>query len=193
MIDFGFGVTLRRIREQDLETLFKWRNDPAIFKWCRQNDVLSWESHLRWFKRQDLDATIEMYVIVADDKLVGVCGLTSIDRLNSRAEFSLYIDPARQGIGLGSSSLKTLISHGFMNHGLNCIWGESFEGNPAAKMFESVGMTKEGVLRDYYFRSGRFIDCVRHSILRIDWDSCLQSREADSATPWYGTSKPCEG
>lgn len=98
----------------------------------------------------------------------GVCGLTSIDRVNQRAEFSLYIAPGDQGQGVGEKALKTLCKHGFNNLNLNSIWGESYVGNPAIHMFEKIGFKPEGKRRQHYFRDGKFIDAHIFSLLRSE-------------------------
>jgi RimJ/RimL family protein N-acetyltransferase len=103
-----------------------------------------------------------MYEIRNPESLtpLGVCGLTSIDLYNRHAEFSLYIAPQLQGDGLGTRALKTLLAYGFKTLGLNSIWGETFQGNHALKMFEQMGFKIEGSRRDFYFRDGKYIDAV---------------------------------
>lgn len=105
---------------------------------------------------------------------IGVCGLTSIDMEARKAEFSLYIGPEHQGKGYGSEALKLLLYHGFLNLGLNQIWGETFDKNPAAKMFEELGFKKDGTRRQFYMKSGKLIDCHLYSILRDEWVRSLQ-------------------
>lgn len=101
-----------------------------------------------------------------DHRLVGVCGLTSIDWINRRAEFSLYIGPEHHGCGLGEAALRALVRHGFERLNLHSIWGEAFDTNPAMKMFERVGFKHEGVRKHFYFRSGRYVDAHLFSILK---------------------------
>lgn len=162
MIDFGFGVCLGTLDDEWLHKIRGWRNDPRIFRWCRQDDLISKASHNKWFMDQGLDSTIRMYGVYEDGhnswNLVGVAGLTSIDRIARKAEFSLYIDPDLHQKGLGFRALKTLLSHGFYNLGLNVVWGECLDGNPAIKRFEALGMVKEGTRRDFYFKDGRLWD-----------------------------------
>lgn len=177
MIDFREGVYLRGLLETDLEHAFNWRNDRRVWKWCRQNDILQWDNHVAWFHSTISDPSIRMYAITSRDepsRVVGVCGLTSIDTLNRRAEFSLYIDPELHGEGYGHRALKTLIAHGFLNLGLNVVWGETYDGNPAAEMFGRVGLKKEGTRRQFYFRDGRFIDAHLYSITRDEWAATLE-------------------
>lgn len=177
MLDFGFGVGLKRIYKGNLDRLRHWRNDRQIWKWCRQYDLIDEYDQLRWHEKISKDPTISMYMIwfpaESDNILyidpVGVCGFTDIDKHNQRAEFSCYIAPDKQGKGLGGKALKTLFSHGFYNLNLNCIWGESYESNPARKLFSRLGMIQEGCRRQYYFRDGVFEDAYIYSCLRESW------------------------
>ncbi len=163
MIDYGWKVKLRRLDESDLETLFESRNEPEIYKWCRQSAPLHWKNHTEWFDWQRKDPNTEMFGIV-HGTLAGACGLTSIDKTNGRAEFSLYISPMHQGEGLGEAGLKTLFKWGFDTLRLNRIWGETFQDNPAQGLFTRLGMEKEGVRREYYYRCGDYIDATLFSI-----------------------------
>ncbi len=133
----------------------------------------------RWFNEQSANPTIKMYkslLTFEGDKKpspvpVGVCGLTSIDMTNRRAEFSLYTAPQYQGYALGLKTLLCLLTHGFLNLGLNLIWGEVFDGNPALEKFESLGFKREGIRRDFYFRDGKYIDAHLISIKASEWTS----------------------
>ena len=170
MIDFGEGVRLNTLDEIKPPKMREWRNDFSIWKWCRQFDLITEASHLAWLESLKHRDDIRMYSIISSlNQPVGVCGLTDIDSLNRRAEFSLYIAPNDQGHGYAKAALKTLIHHGFSNLGLNCVWGETFDGNHAAKIFESIGFIKEGTRRKFYFRSGKFIDAHLYSILSSEW------------------------
>lgn len=172
MIDYNFGVTLGPISEVDKDQMFKWRNSRAIYQWCRQYEPLNRWQHEGWLASLPNRADIKMYSIISKDiiKPIGVCGLTSIDLINRHAEFSIYIGKEYQGSSYGAGALKTLVKHGFDALGLNHIFGETFDGNPAAKVFERVGFKLEGTRRGYYFRQGEFIDAHLYSILSAECD-----------------------
>lgn len=171
MINFGFGVTLDAICPEMDETLREWRNDPNVRNWCRQVGLISPRDQERWMITQNDDKSMQMFAIhePTTSNLVGVCGLTSIDLISRRAEFSLYIGTNKQGFGFGQMALKTLCKFGFDELGLNSIWGESFQGNPAMTMFKRIGFKEEGVRRQFYFKNGRFLDAHLFSILRSEF------------------------
>lgn len=168
------AIHLRRIEERDLSTLFDYRNDWRVYRWCRQRDALHRAGHKTWFEWQAHDQSVSMYAIVngAYDA-IGVCGLTDIDRVNSRAEFSLYIGPDWQGQGYGKGALVELLEKAFKVENLHLVWGETFDGNPAAKMFESLGFKRDGTRRQFYFREGHYTDAHLYSITRGEWITSL--------------------
>jgi RimJ/RimL family protein N-acetyltransferase len=176
VIDFGYGAYLEPLDSSLDEYLREWRNDPRIWKWCRQFDTISDQAQARWRAAQDADPAIRMWAITqCGGAAVGVAGLTSIDHVNQRAEFSLYIEPDSQKIGIGRAALATMLSHGFKNLNLNVIWGEVFQGNPALLVFEHLGFVNEGTRRDFYFRDGKFIGAHLISMRRDEWIKRLPS------------------
>lgn len=176
MIDFGHGIKLSYVSSEDKDQFFAWRNDPKIWKWCRQNGPISYGQHTSYWYNVDTAEDCKFFSIVNMEstlgasspriETVGCAGLTSIDQTNRRAEFSLYIGPEHHRKGYGKRALKTLIDHGFNNLNLHTIWGESFEGNPAMFMFAECGFQKEGIRKDFYFRNGKYIDAHLFSIQR---------------------------
>lgn len=156
-----------------------WRNDPEIRRWTRQNGLLSEDDQKKWHEKIETDPTIQMFGIEVDwaepgidgyrvhgKKNVGTCGLTSVNREHGTAEFSLLIGPEYQKKGFGKKALIKLFGYGFRHLRLNCIWGETFENNPAMKMFKELGMIEEGKCRQRYFKNGFYVDSSQISILR---------------------------
>lgn len=174
MINYGFGVSLHPLDSLDCERIRGWRNQYEVWKWCRQSDPISDAEQKLWYEAQSKDPSIKMYMIHAQDRDVGVCGLTSIDLIARRAEFSLYISPKDRGMGYAKAGLKTLFKHGFDSFGLNLIWGETFDGNPALKLFLDLGMVQEGTRRQFYFKEGKFLNAHLVSLLSSEFnrDKC---------------------
>jgi UDP-4-amino-4,6-dideoxy-N-acetyl-beta-L-altrosamine N-acetyltransferase len=168
--------TLRPLQKTDLPKMIEWRNNPKIMAWCRQETVLSWERHVAWYDSLHSRTDVLMFAIQDQGMIVGVCGLTSIDRLHQRAEFSLYIGPEYQRKGYARFGLLTLLKVGFWQLNLRLIWGETFDGNPAAHLFEQLGMVKEGTRRQFYFKSGSWIDAHLYSITREEFECSPRCR-----------------
>lgn len=173
-----FEISLAPLDSTDMGIIRMWRNDYKIWKWCRQNDLISDYEQKVWFEKQAKDPTIKMYKLILsflnekkEQQMIhfGVCGFTSIDLINRHAEFSLYVAPAYQGLKLSECALRCLLEHGFKNLGFHVIWGEVFEDNPAMRVFEKVGFKYDGTRRDFYFRDGKFISSELISIVEDEW------------------------
>lgn len=178
MIDNKHGVKLGSIDLSMAYQLRQWRNHILIRKWCRQTSLISDQDQENWMKLQNEDKTVKMFSIFSDtsfadnpskELLIGCCGLTSIDHINQRAEFSVYIGPEYHGNGFGKKTLLTLFWHAFEDLNLNTIWGECFNKNPANKLFKDLGMTQEGIRRQFYFKEGEFIDAHLYSITKEEF------------------------
>ena len=154
----------RAIAKADLNECFVARNDPERLKWFRQNTALNYDNHLEWYEKTIKDPTIEMLIACNNMHTpTAVCGLTSIDRINSRAEISYNeLNPNANAVRI----LTNLVTHAFDNQNLNQVWVEIFEGSPMIPIFERLHFKLDGKLRDYYFRQGKFIDAYRYSMLR---------------------------
>lgn len=164
------NVYFDTLKRENNEIYRSQRNFEGIRKWCRQSGLISEDDQEAWYDRQNADPTIRMYEIInVENDLVGVCGLTSICMLNRRAEFSLYIFAQYQRMGYAREALDLLFTHGFNDLGLNLIYGETFQGNPAAQLFEDIGMIKEGTRRDFYYKAGEYLDAHLYSVKADQW------------------------
>lgn len=181
MIDYGYGVSLDVLDPREVERYRNWRNNYMVWRWCRQNKLITRDEQSLWFERQSKDPKIQMFEVWDTANLDhhnearGVCGLTSIDLVNKNAEFSFYLAPECQGLGYSKPGLKTLFSYGFLELGLKSIWGETFEDNKAQHIFLSLGMMEEGRRRQFYFKNGKFTDAIMFSMLDTEFIQVKES------------------
>lgn len=172
-----------------------WRNDLRIRQWTRQCELLTPYNHERWLKSLDGNETVKMFGVCVnwrsevpiagkffrkEPEIVGCAGLTSIRSPHRTAEFSLFIAPEHQRKGYGKEALQELLRYGFRTMDLRVIYGESFDGNPAWKMFQRLGFKEEGLLRARYYKFGKVVDCTAFSMLREEfeeqpWATCSSS------------------
>lgn len=160
---------MNQVASSRLKQTWLWRNDPRIYRWCRQASPVSWNHHSRYWERIDRDPNSKMYHLDVKGQHVGVFGLTSIDWINRRAEVSLYIDPDQHLKGLGYKGAKVLMRQAFKVLNLNCIWGEAFDGSPAIGLFKKCGFKEEGRRRQFYYRDGKYVDAILFSLTRGEY------------------------
>jgi RimJ/RimL family protein N-acetyltransferase len=174
MINTGHGVTLAPLLEKQIGQMLVWRNDRRIWKWCRQNSVISEAQHVAWFRGLPTRPDVRMFSVIADNgDFIGVAGLTSIDPINRRAEVSLIIAPLEQRKGTGAAAARTLIDHAFRDLNLNLVWGEAFDGSPANGLFSKLCFNLDGIRREFYYREGEYVDAFLYSLTKgaVPWKS----------------------
>jgi RimJ/RimL family protein N-acetyltransferase len=165
--------------DRELEFHVESRNTDAIMKWCRQYKPLTLQEHKNHLANCQKDGKRIFFNVFLEDmengdvfpdrSLIGMTGLTDIDLINRRAEFSLWINEAYHGQGYGKQALSLIFQFGFNDLNLHSIWGETFEGNPAAIMFDKLGMAYEGSRRDFYYKNGIYLDAHLYSIKKNEF------------------------
>lgn len=107
------NVYLRRVERADVELFFKWVNDPDVRANSFNTDLISWESHQKWFEDVLADDSVCIYVLMQDDFPVGQVRLVFED---SKWQISYSIASAYRGQGYGKIILQLaeneLISNG---------------------------------------------------------------------------------
>ncbi len=177
------SLELAPIDSTDCEMIRKWRNDQEIWQWTRHSDFISDADQRDWFESQRKDPATRLFKIAHRHVAIGVCGLTNIDHLHRRAEFSIYIGPEYQKRGYGRAALKLLLAHAFLNVGVAQVYGESFVGNPAIKLFEEIGFKKDGTRRFFYMKNGEYVHTHLFSILGEEWSATLNRSSGPSLAP----------
>lgn len=167
------AVVLRKPEPKDVQKLYVFRNDPEVTHLLggfssgySMEDLKEWIS----FHRTRSD---EVLWVIADpeDACVGHVGLYQIDYRVRKAEFAIMIgDKSLWNKGIGGQVTKAVIDFGFRQLNLHRIHLDVLASNPRAiHLYEKMGFRQEGILRDYQFKNGQYIDVIVMSILETEW------------------------
>ena len=109
-------------------------------------------------------------VTKTDMQLVGAVGLRGIDQEHSQAEMGFWIGVDWWGRGYATEAAQALLRFGFETLGLNRIYAHHMLRNPASgHVLAKIGMTQEGVLREWVRKWGAFEDVALLAILKKEW------------------------
>jgi hypothetical protein len=185
MIDYGYGVSFGTIDGIEEEAR-QWRNDKAIYDYCRQTGLIDVHQQAKWVTSVSADPSIAMFSIHATitctcesgiqeaEQVIGVAGLTNIHHIHRGAEISLYVaKPYHKQIDRKTprAIIKTLAAVAFEMYNLNRIFGETYDTNLSELVnLKDLGFVTEGTLRETYFKNGKYINSVIQSLLRSDYD-----------------------
>lgn len=151
-------IKLQPISKSDLILLRDWRNSMEIFPYNTQFFLLNLKIQKNWFKKLQTDKSRKMFIVLFEEKKIGVCGLIHIDYLNKNADIAIIIgDKNFHGKGIGSFTLDKLLKYGFKKLKLHRIGAEVIEYNlNSIRLFEKFNFKIETTFRDMIWRKNRW-------------------------------------
>lgn len=169
----GQKVYLKLFEEQDIPNRVRWINDPDIQFTLNYDIPTSIDKTKRWFANAVVDPTRREFSVftVDGDKHIGFCGLFNIKVPVMKAELHCVIGEKEYWSGgYGTEAYKLLDEYGFVELGLNKIYGYQLLHNHGAhRVVEKLGWQREGLLRQETYSHGTVKDVYYVSILREDW------------------------
>lgn len=164
-------VTIRKFEKTDIPKKVEWINNPENNQFLHYDIPLSVEKTEKWFDSHKTDNNRFDAVIEVEGVPVGTIGLLDIDRKNSKAEYYIALgETAYKGRGVATEASDLILEYGFCEIGLNRIFlYTEVENTAAQKLFEKIGFTREGCIRQDITSHGRFADRYCYGLLKEEW------------------------
>jgi aminoglycoside 6'-N-acetyltransferase len=169
-------LVLRRFHDSDLAAFMAYRNDPAVSRYQdwetlsapRAQALLQEQRHLEpgtpgpWF--------LFALALKGTGQLVGDCGLQVLLQDARQAQVTLSLAPVHQGVGLATEALTTLLDFAFINLDLHRVIAVMDAENAGPmRLFERVGLRREGhFVKNVWFK-GRWADEFLYALLQSEW------------------------
>ena len=157
-------VTLRALEPTDLDTLYRWENDTAL--WTVSDTVAPYSREALWHYLENYTGDIYaqrqlrlMVTLTEDGTPVGTVDFLNFDPLNNRAELGLFITSEQRGKGLGRQALELLTSYARDHIGLRQLYVFiAVDNNVCLNLFEDFGYTRAGTLKSWVKRGTTYRD-----------------------------------
>ncbi|CAK0768679.1 (ribosomal protein S5)-alanine N-acetyltransferase [Gammaproteobacteria bacterium] len=170
----GQQTYLRSLARADLPALLNWTTDREVTRYLYRG---AFPAHLETLERAYeamLNSSIEAEVAIGtreDDVLIGIGGLHNINTIAHSAELRILLGEKRYwGKGHGTEATQLLLAWAFEVLNLHKVWlGVNAAQANAVRVYEKVGFTREGLLRDEIWRNGRYYDAARMSLLAAEY------------------------
>ncbi|QRN41846.1 MAG: GNAT family N-acetyltransferase [Neisseriaceae bacterium] len=168
-------LTLRRLTYADAPALFEYFSQDVVTEYydlAPFQSLSEAEDLIRtWNTAYDIQSAIRWGIVLKENnQVIGTCGYHNFREKHGRAElgYELNLDYWQQGYM--TEAIIAIQKYGFKKLRLHRIEAFIFPDNLASrKLLEKVGLQSEGILRDYFFEKGRFIDGEIFSILIHEW------------------------
>jgi RimJ/RimL family protein N-acetyltransferase len=169
-------VKLRDLTLDDADDRYQWCLDEEVTKHLNMPEKyppFSLEETKNWIQ-MCIDKTngYEQKAIVTEEgRHIGWVDLKNIDPLNKHAELGIAVgDKNYWASGYGLAAMREMLQFGFNDLSLNKIWLRvEVDNEKAIKSYRKAGYVEEGILRQDRLRKGKFVDRLRMSILKEEW------------------------
>lgn len=173
----SYRIQLRPIVAADAATVQEYCSNKAVAEKTRRipypypaGEAERWIAlHPRLWKSRE-----EMIYGIAHrdgDELYGVISL-SLTLKHLRGEYGFWVGEPHWNEGYCTEAAGLMKRVAFEHLKLNRIYGKHFANNPASgRVFERVGMRKEGVLRGHVIRDGENRDMAIWGMTRSDYET----------------------
>ena len=169
-------LIVRRFQDTDLPAFLAYRNDPVVSRYQawealsapRAQALLQEQRHLEpgtpgpWFQFALAQK--------GTGQLIGDCGLQVLLQDARQAQLNISLAPMHQGAGLATEALTTILDYAFINLDLHRVIAVvDAENAGPARLFERVGMRREGhFIKNVWFK-GRWADECLYAVLQAEW------------------------
>ena len=173
----GEKIYLRGLEKTDLKgNMFQWTNDSEVthymFAGTMPNSMEQVEEEYEQLAKSARDVVLAI-IDKKSDTHIGNAGIYQINYISRTGEFRIIIGEKEfWNKGYGTEATKLTVTYGFDKLNLNRVYlGVNAEHVGAIKSYENAGFVKEGTMREYIYRNGRYYDAIRMSILREEYYS----------------------
>lgn len=178
------GVQLRELVVADVDELYALveANRGRLIKfmpWAAEQTPEKTAQFLEKAERQARDGDGVQAAITENGAIVGCVGVHAIDWDNFSTSVGYWIDQDHEGSGITRLAVQALCDHAFSELGLNRLEIRVAEKNGRSqRLAESLGFSREGLLREAEMVNGRALDCWVYSMLAREWSTRQERRVA---------------
>jgi RimJ/RimL family protein N-acetyltransferase len=173
----GKLVRLRALEPTDAEKAFQWINDREVtqflmarYPWSLAAEREFVTESAKRIEFGDVRLAIETKV---ESVHIGMCGLHRGRPEDRNADLGIMIgDKSYWNGGYGTDAMMTLLRFAFEQMNLHKVALGVFDFNERARtVYRRCGFVEEGRHREDVFQDGRYLDVVRMSVLRREFEA----------------------
>lgn len=168
-------LLIRQVAEADLPGLMAVNGDEMVTRhlpyatWTSMADAQAWYQRMAGIQAS---GNALQFVILSrgDGGIAGSCLLFNFNASSARAELGYVLGRAHWHQGLAREAMTALLHCAFGPMGLRRIEAEVNPLNqPSVRLLQSLGFTREGLLRKRWVAKGEAYDVELHGLLRDEW------------------------
>lgn len=160
---------------ESIPTFLRWFSDVRVTQYLMVRNPMSVPQEAEWLENVARDpAHVYWSVrINGNDKLIGSCGLTSLNWQHRRAMFGLVIGETDEwGHGYGTEMARLVLAYAFRELGLEKVSTCVILPNEASRRLHlTAGYRECGVFKRHLWFRGEWHDEWRAEAIREEWEA----------------------
>ena len=168
-------LVLRELTIEDAAVLHTYWSDPEVLEYLSLEPFANIQESMDMIdilKKLYGDNQGARWVITAKDsgKVLGTCGFHNLKSEHCRIEIGYELGKEYWRQGIMTEALQAIIRYGFATMKYNRIEAFVNFGNiKSQKILEKNGFKLDGLLREYEFNRGKFVDQYCYSLLKSEY------------------------
>lgn len=172
-------LIIRPSEWEDLEDFYVWERLPEVTEFFSIRDGQTMEDLVRKYVADEKDPKAEQFTILLREKdstrKIGRIVLADIEKGWKGEIWRIYIgDKSLRGKGYGRQAMEAVMRYCFDVLGFERLYLDHYTGNPAGKLYLSLGFRYEGVLRKNCRKNGILYDVHLMSMLREEYEALFE-------------------
>ncbi len=167
---------LRELEPRDARALYVILSTEEVMRYYGSDPLLAvYEAKnvIAYFKDQFQQGKAIRWAICdrETNELVGTIGFHNWTPQYFRAEIGFEVAPNHWRRGVAHEAASAVIRHGFDEfkfHRISALVAPENEGSN--RLVQKLGFTEEGLLHDYAYSHGRFMDLTMYRLLKEEWN-----------------------
>ncbi len=170
-------LILRPLSMDDAEAVYGFTSDPEVSRYVPFETHRSVADTIELLTRlipnppSPETCTFGM-VLKGENRLIGSCGTIRGAIPAQRTEIGYFISRSCWGCGYAPEAARAVLQFAFTTLGMNRVEALcDVEHSASARVMEKIGMTYEGILREYMLVKGHYVNLKIYSILKKEWET----------------------
>ena len=171
----GGHIYLRAPNKEDLNgNWYAWLNDPVVTRYQNKGIFPNTREKQKIYFHSMIDSKNDVIFAIVEKKRgkhIGSVGLHGIDWVHRSCDLGIVIGEKKYwGKGYGKLAWNMIAYYGLKILNLHRIRATVFEGNTASfRSARASGFKNEGVMRDFFFKNGKYHSALSMSILNNEF------------------------
>lgn len=124
------GVTLREIREEDLEDIMRWRMAPEITRYMNTDPELTLEGQKIWLASVRENPDVRYWLIQVEGQSAGVINLTGLENPEGNLGWAYYMGEKKlRSMGTALSLEMSMYDHALIELKKRAVYSDVFSLN----------------------------------------------------------------